>query len=259
VRLRDGRALLTALPLAFVIYLALAPDGDARLVAPGLFRVVLGVDLAIRAALAVWGLRAYLSTGESTPLILGVGLLAFVAVSVWRALLAVAEPPYVYSVYGSLARAVFAVALLSVAAPPLTIATAHRRRLLVSGLAIAAALCLAGWALSVPIERLAGGQPAEVRRLTHLIYEGTTLLLTATAAARLVRAPHQFGPRVRGALLVGLILTAEQSLFLLTGEPWQARWWLGRLTGLAAAVVFGWAVVRSGVAARTRFASLSSG
>jgi hypothetical protein len=257
--LRDWRALLTALPLAFAVYLVLVPDGDARLVAPALFRAVLGADLAIRAALAVRGLRVYLSTGESTPLILGVGLLAFVAVSVWRALLAVAEPPYVYSVYGSLARAVFAVVLLSVAAPPLIVAIAHRRRLLASGLAIAAALCVAGWALSMPIEQMAGGQPAEARRLTHLLYEGATLLLTAAAAARLARTPHQFGPGVRGVLLVGLILTAEQSLFLLTGEPWQARWWLGRFTGLAAAVVFGWAIVRAGVAARTRYAPQSSG
>jgi hypothetical protein len=247
--MRDGRALLTALPLAFLVYLVVLPDGDTRMIAPGVFRVVLVVDLAIRATLAAWGLRAYLSTGQSTPLVLAIGLLAFVALSVWRALLAVGEPAYVFSVYGSLARAVFAVALLSVAGPPLVVAASHRRRLLLYGLVGAVALCALGYALSLPIERLAGGKTAEARWLTHLVYEGTTLLLTATASARLVLAPQRLEAGVKRVLLVGLLLTAEQSLFLLTGEPWQSRWWLARFAGLTAATVFGWAVIRASLAA----------
>jgi hypothetical protein len=256
---RDGRALLTALPLAFLVYLILVPDGDARLVAPDLLRLVMWSDLAIRAALATWGLRAYLSTGKSTPLLLGIGLLAFVGLSVWRAVLTATEPAYAFSVHGSLARAVFAAALLCIAGPPLVVAPADRRRLLAYGLAVAVGLSAVGWALSIPIERLADGQPAEVRRLSHLFYEGTTLLLTAAAAARLVRRPHHVDGAVRAVLLVGLILTAEQSLFLLTGEPWRVRWWLARVAGLAAAAVLGWAVVRASAAARTRYAPGSSG
>lgn len=246
----DGRALLTAVPLALLVFVLVAPTGDARFFAPPVLRLVLAAGLVLRLAFAAWGLRAHLATGATAPLALAVGLFGFTGMFVWNFVLATPQRPFTYAAYGALARTVFAVAMLNMVGFGTVADRGVRRRLVTLGVGIAAGLCLLGGALGAPIYRLAESAPEERLRLLRLLFEGAALLLELGAAARVVRLRAALGRRTALPLLAGILLAGEQSLFLLTGAPWTVRWWLGHLTGVAAAAILGWAVVAASARGR---------
>jgi signal transduction histidine kinase len=235
-------ALLAAVPLGLLVFFKAVPQSDVLIVAPALHEVAIGGSVATTGLIGALTLRAHVATGRLNQLGLGTGLLAFAAVYLWHGVFTGAEHPFIFLIYGPLARAVLAAFLFGFAVRETIVPLARRRRLAIAGLMGAVVAGGMGLGLSDPIAWLASSQPPAAPNTTRLAVEALALLLALGASIRIWLSRDRSGWH-GPALPLGALLSAEQSLCFLPTTAWTLLWWIAHLVGATATFVLAWAAL----------------
>ncbi len=244
---RVTAAILAVILVPAVAFAALAftDAGAVEMRALDLHVTLIAIAVALGVVLGVLALRAHLGSGDARSLAIGIALLGFASIYIWHGVFTNSTPPFQFLVYGPASRVVFGAALIGLSSTRRFEPTQRMRNVILAAVGTVL-VCGIGYLAAGTIGAAASSASPSSLNVIRLGIEGLAIGVVTFACIRfwrMIRTGVRHGApmgRANPILLVGLLLTLQQSIFFMPSVPWGLTWWVAHAFGATGNLVLAW-------------------